>query len=130
MQSLLYIIVINQPMERKMIIKDFETMEDIAEQARKRADKDFKENTKNINFILKGNNKYYYANQCKMFSDFIKKNGYPYIDKKEIDKNGVSFNKYSINIGPNQYYRDVKRFNSKDEVLGFVIGYNEAMKNF
>ena len=113
-----------------MIIKDFETMEDIAEQARKRADKDFKENTKNINFILKGNNKYYYANQCKMFADFIKKNGYPYIDKKEIDKNGVSFNKYSINIGPNQYYRDVKRFNSKDEVLGFVIGYNEAMKNF
>jgi hypothetical protein len=27
-------------------------MEDIAEQARKRADKEFKENTKNINFTL------------------------------------------------------------------------------
>ena len=130
MQSLLYIIVINQPMERKMIIKDIETMEDIAEQARKRADKDFKENTKNINFTLRGNNKYYYANQCKMFADFITKNGYPYIDKEDIIKDGVSFNKYSINIGYSQYNRDLKRFNSKEEMLGFVIGYNEATRNF
>ena len=104
--------------------------ERISNKIRKRADKEFKENKKDINFSLRGDNKYYYAHQCKLFADFIKKNGYPYIDKKEIDQNGVSFNRYSINIGPNQFYRDVKRFNSKEEVLGFVIGYNEAMKNF
>tara|TARA_Y100000004_G_C8886108_1_gene399813 strand:- start:243 stop:584 length:342 start_codon:yes stop_codon:yes gene_type:complete len=113
-----------------MIIKNLETIEEIGENARKRADKEFEENKKDINFSLRGDNKYYYAHQCKLFADFIKKNGYPYIDKEEINKNGVSFNRYSINIGPNQFYRDVKRFNSKEEVLGFVIGYNEAMKNF
>ena len=115
-------------MERKMIVKDLERMEDIAEQARKRADKDFKKNKENINFTLKGDNKYYYAHQCKQFADFITANGYPYIDKEDIIKDGVSFNKYSINIGYSQYNRDLKRFNSKEEMLGFVIGYNEAMR--
>tara|TARA_B100001564_G_scaffold287281_1_gene250528 strand:+ start:248 stop:583 length:336 start_codon:yes stop_codon:yes gene_type:complete len=103
-------------------------IEEIAENARKRANKEFAENKKNINFSLRGDNKYYYANQCKLFADFIKKNGYPYIDKKEIDENGVSFNKYSINIGYSQYNRDLKRFNSKEEMFGFVIGYNEAQR--
>ena len=46
-----------------------------------------------------------------------------------IKKNGVCFNKYSINNGYNQYCRDMKRFNSKEELLGFVIGYNEAIIN-
>jgi len=111
-----------------MIIKDNGKMEDIAEQARKRADKDFKENTKNINFTLRGNNKYYYANQCKMFADYIIANGYPYIDIDRIQKDGICFNKYSINVGYNQYCMDLKRFNSKEEMLGFVIGYNDAMR--
>ena len=115
-------------MEEQMQIKDIETMEDIAEQARKRADKEFKENKKNINFTLKGDNKYYYAHQLKRFTDFITANGYPYIDKEDIIKDGVSFNKYSINIGYSQYNRDLKRFSSKEELLGFVIGYNEAMR--
>jgi hypothetical protein len=44
-----------------------------------------------------------------------------------IKKDGVCFNEYSINNGYNQYCRDMKRFNNKQEMLGFVIGYNEAM---
>tara|TARA_A100001201_G_C4011461_1_gene177695 strand:+ start:88 stop:477 length:390 start_codon:yes stop_codon:yes gene_type:complete len=87
---------------------------------------EFKLNKENINIRLTCNNKYYYANQCKKFTDLILKKGFPYIDKKEIKANGISFNKYSINIGHNQYYNDLKRFNSKDEMLGFVIGYNAA----
>ena len=39
-------------------------------------------------------------------------------------------NNYSINNGYNQYCEDIKRFNSKKELLGFVIGYNEAMNNY
>ena len=49
-----------------------------------RNDIQFKLNSQNINFILRGQNKYYYANQCKRFEEMVKLNGYPYIDKEEI----------------------------------------------
>ena len=50
------------------------------------------------------------------------------ITEKEIAEKGISFNKYSINLG-SLYERDIKRgFNSKDEMLGFVVGYNEAQR--
>ena len=91
-----------------------------------RSELEFKRNKDNINFRLQGDNKYYYAFQCYIFTKHILKNGYPYIDKKEIKEKGICFNTYSINVGYNQYCRDLKRFNSKEELLGFVIGYNEA----
>ena len=91
-----------------------------------RSELEFKRNKDNINFRLQGDNKYYYAFQCYIFTKHILKNGYPYIDKKEIKENGICFNTYSINVGYNQYCRDLKRFNSKEELLGFVIGYNTA----
>ena len=87
---------------------------------------EFKLNKENINFRLNCNNKYYYANQCKIFTNHIMKNGYPYKDIKRIKENGITFNKYSINIGYNQHCEDLNRFISKDELLGFVIGYNCA----
>ena len=105
------------------IIKDLETR---SNKYQKENDIKFKENKKNINFRLQGDNKYYYANQCAKFTKHILEYGYPYIDKKEIKENGISFNTYSINVGYNQYCRDLKRFNSKEELLGFVIGYNVA----
>ena len=105
------------------IIKDLETR---TNKYHLENEKRFKENKKNINFRLQGDNKYYYANQCAKFTKHIIENGYPYIDKKEIKENGISFNTYSINVGYNQYCRDLKRFNSKEELLGFVIGYNTA----
>ena len=78
---------------------------------------------------LVGDNKYYYANQCKIFTDYVMEHGYPYIDKSEIVNQGISFNKYSINVGSNQYGRDLKRFDCKAEMLGFVIGFNLAKGN-
>ena len=105
------------------IIKDLETR---TNKYQKENDIKFKKNKENINFRLQGGDKYYYANQCAIFTNYILKNGYPYIDKKEIKENGICFNTYSINVGYNQYCRDLKRFNSKEELLGFVIGYNEA----
>jgi len=89
----------------------------------------FKLNKQNINFILKNDNKYYYANQCREFTGNLLKYGYGSISKKDIEKNGVSFNKYSINNGYNQYCRDIKRFSNTQELLGFVIGYNQAILN-
>ena len=89
----------------------------------------FKLNKENINFTLKGQNKYYYANQCKQFENNLKKYGYGHIKKEDILKDGVCFNNYSINNGYNQYCRDIKRFNNKEELLGFVVGYNQSIFN-
>ncbi len=89
----------------------------------------FKLNKKNINFRLTSNNKYYYANQCKEFENNLKKFGYGHIKKEDILKNGVCFNNYSINNGYSQYCRDIKRFNNKEELLGFVVGYNQSIIN-
>jgi len=89
----------------------------------------FKLNKQNINFRLTGDNKYYYADQCKEFENNLKKFGYGHIKKEDIIKNGVCFNNYSINNGYSQYNNDIKRFNSKLEMLGFVVGYNNAISN-
>ena len=89
----------------------------------------FKLNKQNINFRLTGDNKYYYADQCKEFENNLKKFGYGHIKKEDILKDGVSFNNYSINNGYSQYNNDIKRFNSKLEMLGFVVGYNNAISN-
>jgi len=106
-------------------------IEYIANEAQKRNDLEFKVNTNNINFRLTGNNKYYYANQCKIFTQLVKENGYgDYISAERIKIQGISFNKYSINVGYSQYHQDLKRFNTKDEMLGFVIGYNEAQLQY
>ena len=102
---------------------------DCSELFRERSEIQFKLNKQNINFILKGGDKYYYANQCREFTGNLLKYGYGSISKKDIEKNGVSFNKYSINNGYNQYCNDIKRFSSTNELLGFVIGYNEAISN-
>jgi len=89
----------------------------------------FKLNKENINFRLIGDNKYYYADQCKEFENNLKKFGYGHIKKEDILKDGVCFNNYSINNGYNQYCRDIKRFNNKEELLGFVVGYNQSIIN-
>ena len=65
------------------------------------------------------------------FKDYLEKygfNGFNHYSAQEIKEKGISFNEYSINLGYNQYCADIKRFNNKQELLGFVIGYNEALQ--
>lgn len=90
---------------------------------------EFKLNKQNINFTLKGDRKYYFANQCAKFTKNLLKYGYLHKTPKEIKESGICFNNYSINFGYNQYCEDLKRFNSKEELLGFVIGYNQSIWN-
>jgi len=111
-------------MNEQEAIKDIETRTNKYQIAN---DLEFNQNKKNINFILRGKNKYYYANQCALFTKNLLLYGYGNITKEQIKKDGVCFNKYSINNGYNKYCRDIKRFNNKEEMLGFVIGYNEAI---
>ena len=94
-----------------------------------RNDLEFKLKKQNINFTLKGYNKYYYASHCRQFTKNLKKYGYENITSDEIKKNGVCFNNYSINTGYSQYCRDIKRFDNKTELLGFIVGYNSAISN-
>ena len=101
------------------------------EQIQKNNEQEYKNNKKNINFRLSGNNKYYYANQCRIFKEYLEKygfNGFKHYSAQDIKDKGISFNEYSINLGYNQYCADIKRFNNKQELLGFVIGYNEALQ--
>ena len=71
-----------------------------------RSEIEFSLNKKNINFTLKGNNKYYYANQCAEFTKNLEKFGFDfYISKDMIKRNGICFNEYSIYNGCNQYTR-------------------------
>jgi len=41
----------------------------------KRNDQEYKENKKGVNFRLSGNNKYYYANQCRILRIILKSMG-------------------------------------------------------
>lgn len=92
-------------------------------------EKEFKKAKEKITFQLRGNNKYYYAFQCALFEKNIIEYGYDsYANKSSVKKEGLLFNKYSITL-EHQYGYDLKRFNSKEEMLGFVIGYNECIHN-
>jgi hypothetical protein len=108
---------------------DIQAIEKIGNDAQKRNEQEFKINKKNINFSLRGRNKYYYAYQCALFTKNVKIFGFGHITADMIIKDGICFNQYSINNGYNQYCRDMKRFNSREEMLGFIIGYNEAIIN-
>ena len=105
--------------------KNFDNLDLLTE----RNEIEFKLNKENINFTLRGYNKYYFAYQCRKFEENLKKFGYGHITKDQILKDGVSFNNYSINNGYNQYCNDIKRFSSQEELLGFVVGYNQAIYN-
>ena len=98
-----------------------------------RSELEFKRNKENINFSLRDKRtKYYNAAQCYQFTKNLLKHGYNGFNnatREEIEKEGICFNKYSINVGYSQYCKDLKRFNSKEEMLGFVIGYNEAVSH-
>tara|TARA_R110002012_G_C11222418_1_gene562855 strand:+ start:72 stop:482 length:411 start_codon:yes stop_codon:yes gene_type:complete len=96
-----------------------------SEEIHERCELEFIRNKQNINFRLPTANKYYYAAQCYKFEKNIKKHGFYNTPIDEIYTKGISFNKHSINIG-GPYSRDIKRFNDKIELLGFVVGFNEA----
>ena len=87
-------------------------------------DKEFKKNKENIFFRLVGDDKYYYANQCKDFENNIKKFGWHRIQGKDIAN--IYFNKYSIELvkkGESGHI-NIQRFNKTEYLKGFVEGYN------
>ena len=106
-----------------------ETHEQMYDRFHKDREIEFKQAKEKITFSLRGDNKYYYAFQCALFEKNIIEHGYDsYANKRTVKNLGLFFNKHSITLG-HYYGHDLKRFNSKEEMLGFVIGYNEAIPN-
>ena len=95
-----------------------------------RSELQYKLNKENILFTLKGKNKYYYATHCKTFTDNLLKYGYGRKTPEQIKESGITFNNNSINFGYGSYTEDLKRFESKSDLLHFVIGYNAATSNY
>lgn len=87
-----------------------------------RADKQFILNKRGVNIRLTGNNKYFWGYQFDAFRKNISKYGCEY--GENIDGNKISFHKYSINEDYSQYSNDLYRFESVDEMKGFVKGFN------
>ena len=90
---------------------------------RQKSDLEFKLNKENIYVRLTGNDKYYYAHQCAKFTQHILKNGFQQYKPKDID--GVYFDTHNITIRlMSTGETDIKRFETKQEMLGFVVGFN------
>ena len=87
-----------------------------------RSDKQFLLNKIGVNVRLTGNNKYYWGHQFQDFRKNITKYGSNHI--KAVDGSKIGFNKYSITETFNMYSSDLYRFDSVEEMKGFVKGYN------
>ena len=104
-----------------------ETVEQMNKRFQRERDIEYKKAKEKITFQLRGDNKYYYAFQCLAFEKNLIEYGYDsYTTQSSIAKEGLMFNEYSITLG-HYYGHDLKRFNSRQEMLGFVIGYNESI---
>jgi hypothetical protein len=103
-----------------------------SEEIQERNDLEFKRNKQNVYMRLSGYDKYYYAHQCWDFTQHILKGGFNQYTSKDI---------VSVSINNNQYYgasikarllsggeTNFKTFNDKKELLGFIVGYNEAKR--
>ena len=86
---------------------------------------EFKRNKENIYFRLSGYNKYYYAYQCWDFSQHILKNGFN--QYKPSDIKSIYFDTHNITIRLHSTAEtDIKTFNNKQELLGYVVGFNDS----
>ena len=94
-----------------------------SEYIQKMNDLEFKINKENIYVRLTGYDKYYYAQQCAEFTQHILKNGFQQYKPKDI--NSVYFDTHNITIRlMSTGETDIKRFETKLEMLGFVVGFN------
>jgi hypothetical protein len=110
----------------KAIIKQLETKGELWRIERER---EFIEGKKKFLFNFRNDVKYYHVNQGVKFEENLLKYKYDNLTHpKSVKDQGILFNKYSINLG-HPYGHDLKRFRSKEEMLGYLAGYNDAIAN-
>ena len=77
-------------------------------------------------FRLTGIDKHYYASQLQIFADHWEKDKYKSICFGKTDSRGV----LRITIYNHEHCPAMsKGFDTKGEMLGYIIGYNEAKNN-
>ena len=102
-----------------------ETLDQMRMRFRKEKEIEFKRNKENIYFRLSGYDKYYQAHQCWNFTQHILKNGFNQYKPSDIES--IYFDTHNITIRLHSTAEtDIKRFNSKQELLGYVVGFNDS----
>jgi len=81
---------------------------------------------KSIICRLSGDEKYYFADQCLKFETYIKENGYKNFKRDEISS--VWFDTHQIEISSLGTHITIQNFKTKQEMLGFVMGFNDGVK--
>ena len=105
------------------------TLEEMHNQFHKEREIEFNKAKEKITFQLRGKEKYYYAFQCAKFEKNLIKYGYDsYATQSSVAKEGLIFSKYKISLG-DYHGHYLKTFDTKEEMLGFVIGYNDCIAN-
>ena len=101
------------------------------EEIRLRSELLFKRNMQNVNMRLTGYDKHYYARQCWDYTKYIKVNGFNRYKPEDIENISINNSSY---YGANIKARltsggetHIKAFNDKKELLGFIVGYNQAI---
>ena len=103
-----------------------------SEEIEERNELEFKRNKQNVYMRLSGYDKYYYAHQCWDFTQHILKGGFNQYTSKDIKSISiVNCTHYGASIKARLSSggeTNFKTFNDKKEMLGFIVGYNEATK--
>jgi len=106
-------------------VQQQETLDQMRKSFSKEREAEFKRNKENIYMRLSGYDKYYYANQCWNFTQHILKHGFN--NYKPSDIESLYFDTHSITIRLHSTAEtDIKRFNNKQELLGYVVGFNDS----
>ena len=106
-------------------VQQQETLEQMRKRFAKDREIEYKRNKENIYIRLTGYDKYYYANQCWKFTQHILKNGFNKYKPSDIES--LYFDTHNITIRLHSTAEtDIKRFNNKQELLGYVVGFNDS----
>tara|TARA_R110002153_G_scaffold150367_1_gene301936 strand:+ start:514 stop:918 length:405 start_codon:yes stop_codon:yes gene_type:complete len=108
------------------IMENEETLEQMNKRFAKERELEFKRNKENIYFRLSGYDKYYNANQCWDFTQYILENGFTRYKPSDIES--IYFDTHNITIRLHSTAEtDIKRFKNSKELLNFVIGWNSCL---
>lgn len=106
-------------------VQQQETLDQMRKRFSKERETEFKRNKENIYMRLSGYDKYYYASQCWNFTQHILKHGFN--NYKPSDIESLYFDTHNITIRLHSTAEtDIKRFNNKQELLGYVVGFNDS----
>ena len=111
-----------------MISSDLNEINKRMNEINKRNEQEFKHNMENVYMRLSGDSKYYYAHHCQKFINYILRHGF--CNHKAEDIKGVSIvncTHYGASINARLSSggeTHIKTFNTKNEMLGFICGFN------